>query len=139
MASSQNFSSTRESGATGGKILVVDDEADIAALIRRAFERYGYRFDIFTDPLSALEAFRRSPRDYALVVTDLRMPGMNGMQLAEALWQIRQDTKVLFMTAYLSEELRPTSGWSMYKKDVVEKPFNLQQFCAEIRSRMLSA
>ena len=119
------------------KILGVDDEPDIAALISKAFHRYGFSFDIFSDPEKALGAFAASPHSYVLVVTDLRMPGMNGVELATRIKKIKPDVKILFMTAYLAEEIHNSTYGSIYKRDVIEKPFSLEIFCQEIRKRLV--
>lgn len=118
------------------KILVVDDEPDIAAIIGNALARYDYSFDLFTDSLSALHAFISSPSSYSLLITDVRMPGMNGFELAEKVRQIRGDIEVLLMTAYLAEEITKTPSYSIFKKDVIEKPFQIEKFCREVRRRL---
>jgi CheY-like chemotaxis protein len=59
-------------------LLVVDDDYDIASLIKISLENMGLSVSSFTDPLLALEGFRKKPSDYELVISDIRMPSMNG-------------------------------------------------------------
>jgi DNA-binding NtrC family response regulator len=62
-------------------ILIVDDDYDIASLVRISLERIDLAAVSFTNPLSALEEFSKKPSDYELVFSDIRMPGMNGYEL----------------------------------------------------------
>src|SRR5580658_906038 len=63
------------------RLLLVDDEAALAELLKRYLERLGYQVDAFTTPGDALARFGVEPMSYALVVTDLTLSGMNGEEL----------------------------------------------------------
>ena len=63
-------------------------------------ESAGYESQSFTDPAMALEYFRENSSICPLVVTDIRMPGMNGFELARVIKRIRPDTTIVFMTAF---------------------------------------
>src|SRR5438105_250252 len=102
---------------------LVDQIAEIPGVISvegvyEAFERYELYFDMFSDPNRALQAFAKAPHGYALIVVDIRMPGMNGVELAMRIRQICPDIQVLFMTAYLAEEMHTVPEGSIYKKDI---------------------
>jgi len=66
--------------------LVVDDEADITAVMRRGLEKEGFGVDTFNDPLEALSDFK--PGVYDLALLDIRMDKMNGFELFRALQKI---------------------------------------------------
>ncbi|MFZ0511768.1 MAG: response regulator, partial [Candidatus Nitrosopolaris sp.] len=61
-------------------ILLLDDEYDIVNILKAGLEKYGLNIFGFTDPMLALEHFRLNTREYSLVVSDLRMPGMSGLE-----------------------------------------------------------
>ena len=63
-----------------GSILVLDDDFDINNMLKMALQKHGYNVFGFTDPLLALEHFRINHSTYSLVISDLRMPVMNGFE-----------------------------------------------------------
>ena len=80
------------------RILVVDDETSIGAMLREALTLLGYRPTVHTSSVRALEEFRRAPGDFDLVLTDLTMPEMTGLALARELHTLRPDLPVVLMT-----------------------------------------
>jgi CheY-like chemotaxis protein len=82
------------------RVLVVDDEDKILFVVRRALARLGEDCEVQTasDGRQALEMARDAPFD--LVVTDLRMPGMDGIELTQALRDLDGNPVVIWMTAY---------------------------------------
>jgi CheY-like chemotaxis protein len=63
-------------------IMVIEDEKELAALFKALLENMGYDTVIFTDPLMALEFFKQWTKEFSLILTDLRMPQMSGIELA---------------------------------------------------------
>lgn len=86
-------------------ILVVDDELDIVVIFRQALSRQGYEVFGFTDPLLALEHFRSNAQDYALVISDTRMPRMSGFEFVAHVKSINPDARVLLMSAFEISDL----------------------------------
>jgi DNA-binding response OmpR family regulator len=80
------------------RIVVVDDEPDITAIIKRALEQNGFAVDAFNKPDEALAHFK--PDYYAMLITDIRMPTMNGFELYRHIKKRDQKIKVAFMTAF---------------------------------------
>ena len=64
-------------------ILIVDDDCEIVLIIKISLEKAGLSVSSFTDPLMALETFRQTPSDYDLVISDIRMPHLNGYELVQ--------------------------------------------------------
>ena len=60
---------------TPKKVMIVDDEPDIVGSLENALKNQGYRAICFTEPLKAIEEFRNNSQEYALVVSDIKMPG----------------------------------------------------------------
>ncbi|MFL6327194.1 MAG: response regulator, partial [Nitrososphaeraceae archaeon] len=83
-----------------GSILVLDDEFDIINPIKHSLQRIGLHVYAFTDPNLALEHFRINCKDYILVVSDIRMPGMNGFEFVRRVREINPAIKVLLMSAF---------------------------------------
>jgi len=115
--------------------MVVDDEEDILRLIQKALEKYGFAVEALSDSMKALDFYMSSPDSYVLIITDMRMPGMNGLELSEQIWAVRPSMKILFMTAYFAEELNAKNR-IIYKRDIVQKPFSLQRICDEVKLRL---
>jgi PAS domain S-box-containing protein len=88
----------------GERILYLDDEESLVILAKRMLERMGYAVTAFNDSGKALEAFETAPQDFDLVLTDLSMPGMSGMEVSRRVLQIRPDIPVLLATGYVRNE-----------------------------------
>ena len=84
--------------SNGKSILVVDDERDIANQIKRSLESVdGFKACTFTDPFAALEHFNLGYEDHQIVISDIRMPGMNGYEFLKQVKNINPQVKVIFM------------------------------------------
>jgi DNA-binding NtrC family response regulator len=81
-------------------IILVNDELDIAMVLEQGLERLGFRVFALTDPLLALEHFQINSDQYGLVISDLRMPGMNGYELIKNIKKIKPEVIVFLMTAF---------------------------------------
>jgi CheY-like chemotaxis protein len=81
-------------------VLLIDDDADILTILKHSLEQAGMHTYGFTNPMLAVEHFRRNADNYDIVVTDIRMPHMSGFQVARAVKQIRPDIKVAFATSF---------------------------------------
>jgi DNA-binding NtrC family response regulator len=101
-------------------ILIVDDEEDILNVLKLILTKEGYQVDTALDGKQALQLFRKN--SYDIVLTDLKMPEIDGMELLERIKEIRPETEVLIMTAYASVD----SAVLAMKKgaaDYIVKPF----------------
>jgi CheY-like chemotaxis protein len=83
------------------KILVLDDDFDLATLVKQILQKDVFKnVFAFTDPLLALENFRINHKDYSLIVSDIRMPTMNGFEFVREARKIDPKVKILLMTAF---------------------------------------
>jgi PAS domain S-box-containing protein len=82
------------------RVLVVDDEEVITKVLRASLGRLGYSVTTYTNPLDALESVRRNPDAYDVVVTDLAMVEMSGLDLAAEIREVRSGLPVLLCTGY---------------------------------------
>ena len=119
------------------KIMVVDDEIDILFIVRRYLEKWGYEVDTFSDPLHALQIFQANPDRFMLVLTDVRMPEMTGIQLAHLMLKVQPDTKIVIMTAY---DISPNEFGlqlpTITHQDILQKPFKLAQVCGAVKKQL---
>ena len=82
-------------------ILVLDDDFDLSSLVKQILQKQGFKdVSSFTDPLLALEHFRVNHKNYSLIISDVRMPGMNGFEFAIQARKINSKIKILLMTAF---------------------------------------
>ncbi len=93
---------TEEEPVFGGneRILVVDDEVPLILLFEIVLSRLGYKVTAMQSSLEALAAFKASPQDYDLVLTDQTMPGMTGCQLSQQILAIRPDIPIILSSGY---------------------------------------
>jgi len=84
-------------------ILFIDNEEFLVKLWKRILERHGYKVTIHTDGNLALKDFKESPDSFDLIVTDQSMPSITGCKLAEELFKIRSDIKVIVCSGYLED------------------------------------
>ena len=106
------------------RILVVDDEARMAGLIRMELEEHAHSVSTAGDGAMALELVGRN--DFDLVLTDLRMPGMDGLTLLKAVKEQSPETAVVLMTAYASAQTA-VSAMKEGAYDYLIKPFEMDE------------
>ncbi|MEE8106186.1 MAG: HD domain-containing phosphohydrolase [Planctomycetota bacterium] len=112
------------------RILVVDDEALIARLLTTVLQGDGHEAEFRMDGLSALEALKK--KSYDLLVTDLRMPGMDGLHLIEEAKKIDPQLDAVVVTAYSSAETA-VNALRRGVADYVSKPFSVEEIRGVIR------
>jgi two-component system, OmpR family, response regulator ChvI len=101
-------------------IALVDDDRNILTSVSIALEAEGYRTTTYTDGSSALDAFKSSPPDLAIL--DIKMPRMDGMEMLRRLRQM-SDVPVIFLTSK-DEEIDELFGLKMGADDFIRKPFS---------------
>ncbi|CCK79259.1 two component system sensor histidine kinase, hybrid [Desulfobacula toluolica Tol2] len=104
-----------------GRILLVDDEENIVISGRQILMKMGYEVVGLTDSLEALEVFKKEPHAFDLVLTDVTMPKMTGIELSKEIIKIRQDIPIVLCTGF-SEGLTSSMVENIGIVDTVMKP-----------------
>ena len=116
------------------RILLAEDEEALRIFIVRALVQDGHEVVAAADGAEALEALSRGDGEFDLLLTDIRMPIMDGIALALAAARDRPDLMILLMTGYADQRER-AHGLDALIHDVIAKPFSL----AEIKSAVAEA
>ncbi|BBO77585.1 hypothetical protein DSCW_50020 [Desulfosarcina widdelii] len=117
----------------GEHILLVDDEEMLVDMMQQVLEQLGYTVSAYTDSSTALDGFRSQPRTYDLMITDMTMPGMNGLELTRAVKAVRKNLPVILCTGF-NEQVSEKNAQSMGIQSLVMKPVGMQQLAETIRS-----
>lgn len=113
-------------------ILFVDDEKSLAEMGKLMLEKMGYQVSIRTSSVEVLEAFRKAPHKYDLVITDQTMPNMTGTQLTRELMRIRPDIPVILCTGF-SETINNENFKALGIRAFVMKPIIKNEISRVIR------
>lgn len=114
-------------------ILIIDDESDVASVIEAGLRRNGFATNAFTDSIKAMNHFQLHSREYCAVLSDIRMPGKTGFQVAREAKKTNPDVKVILMSAFeIKEEFQKVMP-STQVDDFITKPAHFE----EIKSVLL--
>src|SRR5246127_1360552 len=111
-------------------IALVDDDRNILTSVSIALEAEGYRIMTYTDGASALEGFRTSPPDLAIL--DIKMPRMDGMETLRRLRQ-KSDLPVIFLTSK-DEQIDELFGLKMGADEFIRKPFSQRLLVERVKA-----
>ncbi len=118
-----------------GRILVIDDESQITRVMRAALSAQGYDVRTANNPEEGLEVFKEWTPD--MVITDLMMPGMSGVELTRAL-RARTTTPILVLSVRDHERTK-VEALDAGADDYVTKPFGIQELLARVRAHLRRA
>lgn len=113
------------------KILVVEDDRTVGQYVRRGLEEHGYHADLVADGLEALRQV--SGQHYDLVVLDLRLPGMTGLELLRTLRDRGQTVPILVLTAQDAVDFK-VQALRAGADDYVTKPFSFEELLARVEA-----
>ena len=111
-------------------IALVDDDRNILTSVSIALEAEGYRIMTYTDGASALDGFKTSPPDLAIL--DIKMPRMDGMETLRRLRQ-KSDLPVIFLTSK-DEEIDEILGFNLGADDYIHKPFSQRLLIERVKA-----
>ncbi len=117
------------------KILLAEDDNDMRRFLVKALERAGYKVLSYDNGASAYDRLREEP--FSLLLTDIVMPEMDGIELARRATELDPDLKVMFITGFAAVALNPDSKAPKDAK-VLSKPFHLRELVDEV-NKMLAA
>jgi DNA-binding NtrC family response regulator len=110
-------------------VLAVDDESTILDIIKKSLQKQELKVCTFTDPLAALTHFNSDIKDYHhIVLSDIRMPGMNGYELIRKIKESNPEVKIMLMSAFEINEREFHNILPDIKVDsFLQKPFSVRQ------------
>ena len=117
------------------KILLAEDDTDMRRFLVKALQTAGYDVISYDNGLSAYQRLREEP--FELLLTDIVMPEMDGIELARRAAELDPDIKIMFITGFAAVALHPSSQAPKQAK-VLSKPFHLREIVAEV-DRMIAA
>ena len=118
-----------QEGTIGSVIVLVDDNEDMLQIFKAYLIKNGYNVHAFSDPKMAFEHIKYAPGEFAVLVSDIRMPGMSGFELARNVKALNSKIKIILMTAFdfAMSELQDVLP-STEIVGILEKPFRLERF-----------
>jgi two-component SAPR family response regulator len=116
-------------------LAVVDDEVDLAYLFRDALSQIpGVRVFAFSDPVLALEHFQHNQENYRLIISDYRMPELNGVQLLNMVKQVNKSVKTILISAF---EVQDQMFDCNCIDKLLQKPIPLANLVAEVQRHII--
>ena len=118
------------------RILLAEDDNDMRRFLVKALENAGYQVSSYDNGLSAYNRLREEP--FELLLTDIVMPEMDGIELARKATELDPDIKVMFITGFAAVALNPNSQAPKDAK-VLSKPFHLRDLVTEVQKLLQAA
>jgi nitrogen-specific signal transduction histidine kinase/ActR/RegA family two-component response regulator len=117
------------------RILLVDDENSIAQIEKETLEHLGYKVTATTDSLEALRTFQESPDDFDLLVTDMTMPNMTGVELAQKILLLKSGFPIILCTGF-NEQIDEEKAKAIGIKEYIKKPFIIMKIATTVRKAL---
>ena len=121
------MSSLPQNGSTPPRILVVDDEEEVREILAETLEEFGYAVLTAASGEEALPVLARNG-GVAMVITDVRMPGMSGLELADEVRRRWPKVKVVLISGYFVPQASP--------QRFLKKPFHMKELASVVRSEL---
>ncbi len=117
------------------KLLVVDDDPDIVQVLKMGLLKNGFMVEAFTNPQDALQGFKSDAESYCLVLSDIRMPSISGIQLSKKVKEVNPNVKVVLMTAFEIRDNEFSKVFPSTQVDgFVQKPIGIKELTDKILS-----
>ena len=115
------------------RLLVVDDDYDIVQVLKMGLLKRGFSVDAFTNPQDALQSFKSNAESYCLVLSDIRMPMLSGIQLSKKVKEVNPNVKVIMMTAFEVRDSEFSKVFpSTHVDGFVQKPISIKDLTDKI-------
>jgi two-component system, cell cycle response regulator CpdR len=118
------------------KILIAEDDAAIREMVVRSLNEDGHELTVATDGVAALEALNRHNGEFDLLLTDVKMPDVDGIALALAAGRDHPDIAIMLMTGFADQRER-THRLDALVHDVIAKPFSVDQIKGAVREALV--
>lgn len=116
-------------------ILVLDDEIELLNLFKVALQNHGLSVFDFTHPKMALEYFKNNSNSFSLIITDLRMPKMNGIEFAYRVRQLDREIKIWLATSFVLEDITDNPLFTFaHIERIIEKPISIRKLIELVKS-----
>jgi two-component system cell cycle sensor histidine kinase/response regulator CckA len=116
-------------------VLVVEDEGMIRRLLERVLRQHGFRVLLAKDGAEGLALFQDHQHEIDLVISDMIMPNLNGLEMIEQILALRPALPVLLMSGY-TDELAQRESFSRLQATLLRKPFSIQHLLGQIRGAL---
>ncbi len=125
--------SSHDSNKSLAKLLIVDDDSDIVHVLKQGLLKNRFLVSAFTSPEEALQNFQSNSEDYCLMLSDIRMPQLSGMQLARKVKEINPKVKVVLMTSFEIKDNEFSKVFPSTQVDgFVQKPIGMNDLANKI-------
>ena len=118
------------------RILLAEDDNDMRRFLVKALENAGFEVASYDNGRSAYNRLREEP--FELLLTDIVMPEMDGIELARRATELDPDIKVMFITGFAAVALNPDSQAPKDAK-ILSKPFHLRDLVSEVQKMLIAA
>jgi DNA-binding NtrC family response regulator len=114
--------------------MIVDDHYDIVDVLQIMLHNDDFIVYGYTDPVLALDCFKKDPKKFRLIITDMRMPGMNGVELLVKIKEIQQDTIGFLISAFERDTIEnEIKRYNISIAEIFQKPFSLTNLAKSVR------
>jgi DNA-binding NtrC family response regulator len=110
--------------------MVLDDDLDIATIVKMTLQSYGFNnVSLFTEPSKAIMELRENGNNYSMVISDIRMPGMDGFEFADHINRVNPDIKLILMTAFdINRDLLTMNSYKPRNvTQIIQKPISARK------------
>ena len=121
-------------------VVIVDDDLEITILFREALKHIeGISLFTFTDPILALEHFQVNEYAYVLVISDYKMPGLNGMEFLKKVKELNRFVRTILMTAFeIEDKMFREYTKSKIINSFLQKPIRIHDLLNEVNTQLHS-
>jgi CheY-like chemotaxis protein/predicted transcriptional regulator len=122
-----------ESSTQNPSIMIVDDEPDVLLTYESFLSKAGFNVSTFEEPYNALAEFTSNPRLYDLIILDIRMENLNGLQLYQCMKAINPTSKLLFASALDAAKELTSVLPDIQSQDIIKKPVDRENFVKTVK------
>ena len=126
-----NYVQSLNSQSKNTSIMIIDDEEDILNLFNDFLQQQGYSVTTCNNSILALQEIEKKPQEYSLILTDIRMPGISGYELAKIVNNLNKDIKVVFMSAF---QLDSNNLKGIRYHEYIQKPVHIQMLLQTVKN-----